>query len=240
MRFLYPAGQYFCSSDGNKHWTWFPDYQSRWNSAVPKLTNLLKQRKIMGFIIGDESVDKGLSTDHWETIIKTIRATFPRGEAIIYANDYICDDNANPAPPCISHIPAELDWISSAKYRDPPDKSSGFVDSVRHFYKDNIYSKLASHQKVAVVPMIGPAQDICNDKCFAQVELQDAKDFVAWAESDSRVALIAPYVWDGGTGEGLVDMDDADDLKQYWQKYGRATKHSAMKSAQWQLNRSIA
>jgi len=223
MRFFYPAGQFFCQFDGH-HWTWYSDYQSRWNAAVPKLTKLLKERKILGFVTGDEAVDKGLSTDHWETIINTIRSTFPRGKAILYTNDYICGGDVSPASKCINHIPPALDWISSATYRT--DQSSGFVDSIRDSYNDHIFPKLASHQKVGIIPQTEIARDICDDGCMAQLELQDAKEFMAWAKSDSRVALITPYLWNGGTGTGLQLMSHADDLKKYWQDYGRSTKHT--------------
>ena len=83
----------------------------------------------------------------------------------------------------------------------------------------------------AVIPQTEIARDICDDGCMAELELSDAKEFVAWAKSDSRVALIAPYLWNGGTGTGLIVMSDADDLKKYWADYGRSTKHKALESS---------
>ena len=62
---------------------------------------------------------------------------------------------------------------------------------------------------------------------MAQIELQDAKDTVAWARNDSRVALIAPYLWTTqGNDGGLKDMSGANDLKKYWEVFGRSTKHN--------------
>jgi hypothetical protein len=225
MRFLYPVGQFFCDSDGHKHWTWYDDYQTRWNNAVPKLKQLLMDRKILGFITGDESVDHGLSEDHLETMVNTIRATFPHGTAIIYLNDYICGRDGK-RDNCIQNIPSGIDWVSSATYRD--DSSGGFVQSIRDSYYEHIIPKLADHQKIGVVPMVGSAQDICDDECFAEVELQDAQDWVAWANSDDRVALIAPYLWKTfGDEIGMRDMGHADDLRDFWEDFGRGTKHEA-------------
>ena len=58
------------------------------------------------------------------------------------------------------------------------------------------------------------------------MELQDAKDAVAWAKSDSRVALVAPYSWrrDGKVEVGLDQLDDNGDLKSYWINFGQGTR----------------
>ena len=236
LRFLYQVGSFFCSFDGNKTWTFYPDYQTRWNRAVPKLRRLLQQQNILGFMIGDESVDKGLSTDHWETIIQTIRATFPRGTAIIWASDWVCSEanctsHGKPCH-CIEHIPPALDWISSAIYRT--NSSSGFIGSVRASYENHIFPKLQPHQKVAVIPQVVVNDGPCDDQCMARIELQDAKDSVAWARNDSRVALIAPYLWrsQGCDGQdcdmGLKEVSGkgTDELRQYWEDFGRSTKHA--------------
>merc|ERR1719310_1781764 len=65
-------------------------------------------------------------------------------------------------------------------------------------YEAVIYPKLQPHQKVAIIPQVGHPKDnfkICSDSCTASIELQDAKDAVAWAQSDSRIAMVAPYSW---------------------------------------------
>ena len=233
LRFLYQVGQFFYAGVARNP-VLYPDYQARFHRAVPKLRRLLQQQKILGFMLGDEAVDKGLSTDDWETIIQTVRAAFPRGTAIIYANDFVCHEpnctsHGKPCP-CIEHIPAALDWISSATYRT--NSSSGFIGSViRASYEDHIYPKLSPHHKVAVIPEAG-SSDFCDHECMARIELQDAKDTVAWAHNDSRVALIAPFLWsyhnkcDGhGCDQGMKEMSGADDLRKYYGALGRSTKH---------------
>lgn len=224
MRFLYPIGNFFCQFDG-KHWTWYDDYNTRWNNAVPKLKQLLMDRKILGFITGDESVDKGLSEDHLETMVNTIRATFPFGTAIIYLNDNICGHDGK-HDNCINKIPSGLDWVSSATYRS--GSSGGFVASIRASYYEHIIPKLADHQKVGVIPQAESAKDICNDECMAKLELEDAQEWMAWANSDSRVTFIAPYVWKTFDGKpGMKELDHGDDLRKYWEDFGRGTKHEA-------------
>merc|ERR1719506_1775119 len=206
MRFLYQIGSYFADGDRGT-WTWHSDYQSRWNAAIPKLTQLLKDRKILGFMLPDECVDKGLSIDHWETMIKTVRATFPRGSSIIYASDNVCGDDTNDPAKCIKHLPDELDWISSALYRDDQSTSSKeLIAKYKEKYNQQIYPKLKSHQRVGINPGVGRLdKSICSDKCQAEIELNDAKEFVAWVKSDQRVGVVMPYWW-GRVGEhGMKD-----------------------------------
>ena len=206
------------------------------------MKQLLQDEKILGFMIGDERVDKHMPIPDWETMIHTVRNSFPRGTAIIYANDFVCGDSTHrnqtlegrrrrkdpppPPPNCLSSIPPALDWISSDKYRQ--DTASGFIGKIKQMYQRAIYPKLQDHQKVAVIPGVGHPIDnfkICDDSCTAQIELQDAKDTVAWAQSDSRVALVAPYRWSAtGSETGLKQLSDADDLRNYWQNFGKGTK----------------
>ena len=223
----------------------YPDYQARWNAAVPQMRQYLSQQKILGFFACDECICHGAG-DQLNIMIKTVRATFPRGTAIIYANEcgstFDCSDHASidtaenttefgQAKAMKGSVPAELDWISIDRYRTNSDP--GHMPGLRkHCYEDIIYPLMHDHQKVAIIPQVGHPKDdykICDDECTAGVELQDAKDAVAWAQSDSRVALVAPYSWkrhDITQAEtGLDEMGSNTDLKAFWISYGQGTKH---------------
>merc|ERR1712151_532641 len=92
LRFLYPAFKFFCQEQAETGaCTLFSDFQSRWNAAVPRMQQLLASQKILGFSIGDERICGSkfkTSLSDWETMINTIRSSFPdRSKAIIHTNE---------------------------------------------------------------------------------------------------------------------------------------------------------
>lgn len=221
VRFLYPAFMFFCQEQAmTGACTLFSDYQSRWATAIPKLTNYLRHGKILGFNIGDERIcgtKQKSSVADWNTIISTIRASFPRGQAIIYTNE--CASSFEDGTP-IKTIPDGLDWISFDHYRS--NKDSGFIDDLRKRYEENLYPKLASHQMVSIIPEVtcdDKKWDDCDSKCCAKVELQDAKDAMDWQSKDSRIAFINPYRLDD-----LVNNKYGMELYDYWKNVGQGTK----------------
>ena len=176
----------------------------------------------------------------------TMRKDFPRGTAIIFGNecgstffkeDLIPKALCIPLPPIPEswaagvslllpvQVPDSIDWISVDKYHK--DDKDGFVDKLRGLYEQYIYPKLASHQKVGVSPRVGPCKedqdcpDPDDESKAAEVELDDAKEFVDWQKSDDRIAFMIPYRLDD-----FVRMKGgkADDLRDYWYDYGKGTK----------------
>ena len=77
LRFFYDVAKYFCVDTDNCDI--YPDYQDRWNNAVPKMTQLLKDQKILGFFLGDEVICNNKGTGPTNTMANTVRNTFPRG-----------------------------------------------------------------------------------------------------------------------------------------------------------------
>ena len=67
---------------------------------------------------------------------------------------------------------------------------------------------------------------MCSDKCTAEVELQDAKDFLDWAHKDSRIVAMAAYSWmrDGKVEKGLNQLGHNGDLMNFYMDLGRSTK----------------
>jgi len=84
---------------------------------------------------------------------------------------------------------------------------------------------MAPHQKAAISPRVGGCKDDrdCpdpdSDSKNAEVELKDSKEFVKWQQSDARIAMVTPYRLDE-----FVDQKKADDLRDFWYDYGKATK----------------
>jgi len=225
-RFLYPVGKFFCSGfQQNGLCTLLPNFQALWNAAVPQMHSLLQSQKILGFCLGDERVCGGKrgpdAYNNVVTMANAVRASFPQGTAIIYANE--CGSLYGSG----KKVPDAIDWISIDHYRK--NSKPGFIEELKKDYYDKVvFPMMASHQKVGIIPQAGhptESEKICDDKCTAAVELQDAKDAVSWAKSDSRVTMIAPYAWrrDGKIAVGLDQLGDNGDLKNYWINFGKGT-----------------
>jgi len=154
------------------------------------------------------------------TMIDTIRSTFPKGKAIIWINE--CGSTWPDHT-----MPANADWVSIDHYRASKDED--YIAKVKEKYNNGVFKLLQSGQKVVVVPGVGHPRDnkqICDDKCTAALELKDAKDMTAWAQADARIVGIMPYAWmrDGKVEQGLNQMSNNGDLKDYYQQLGRSTK----------------
>lgn len=240
LRFLYPAYLYFCQEQQmSGKCTLFPDYQERWNAAVPKMHDYLKSQKILGFNVGDERIcggDKhGTSIDDWNTIINTMRNTFPRGQAVIYTNechstfteDFLLGDGSVKKENRTSFrhrksgqtgegsiaVPAGLDWIGVDKYYTD-SKTHGFIDKViKPFYESSIFPKLQPYQKVAITPQVTDCKTLHGN------EIGDGNDAIAWAKSENRIAFILPYRFDD-----LQSHCDGGDLYNFWVNFGKSTK----------------
>jgi hypothetical protein len=234
MRFMYQATKIFCQEQQvSGQCTLFSDFQARWDAAVPKLAQYLKESKILGFFVGDEQICRTKSAvAGWTTIANTMRNSFPRNTAIIWGNECGSTFGDSDKKAVVDKVPDAFDWISIDHYRS--DKSGDFVNDLKDMYNKYIYPKLQSHQKVAVIPQVGHPKDnfkICDDKCTASIELQDAKDVLSWARGDSRVTMIAPYRWSAsGKETGLKQMTDADALKGFWFDFGKGTKSEKVMS----------
>ena len=220
LRFMQAVQHIFCE-EGNESGkcTIRSDYQAAWNAAVPRFSQLLAAQKILGFFAGDEVICKNNAAGPTNTIVNTIRNTFPRGKAIIWINE--CGGTFKQ-----HNVPENVDWVSADHYRKKKDAK--YLQDVKTLFKP-IFSKLHNHQSVVLIPGAGHPKDhykMCDDKCTAQVELQDAKDFVKWAKGDSRVVGIMPYSWsrDGKVEQGASQLSHNGDLVKFYADLGRSTK----------------
>jgi len=218
LRFFYDVTKFFCPDKSNCHL--YSDYQTRWNNAVPKMTQLLTDQKILGFFLGDEVICSNKGTGPSNTMANTVRNTFPRGKAIIFLND--CGSTFSKYD-----IPENVDWVSADNYRKSKDQD--YVGKVKGIYNDGIFKKLRSYQRAVVIPGVGHPRDhykICDDGCTANVELQDAKDFLSWAQGDHRIVAMAPYSWsrDGKIEQGLDQLGSNENLKNFYMNLGKSTK----------------
>jgi hypothetical protein len=230
LRFLYPVFVFFCEEEEMTNTcTLKDDYKDQWKAAVPMLTQLLKEGKIIGFTVGDERVcgdgHHGTPVKDLVKMIDHVRESFPdRSKAIIHYNE--CwktfgyeDDNCKHA--AMDDVPEGLDWINIDHYRKS-DTDDDFMDKLKKYHEECIYPKMHKHQKICITP--GTTSEVCpNEKTC----LKDAKYAVNWAESDDKVGCITVYRWD--------DMDDLDDgewsdLKDYWIDYASKSRPETQKT----------
>ena len=172
-------------------------------------------QKILGFNVGDERIcgnDKhGTSVGDWNTIINTMRNSFPRGQAIIYTNE--CASTFENTANFNLDIPDSLDWIGFDRYYSKSDTHGFIKNTLKPAYEKYLYPKLKDHHKVAITPQVTNCQKLGKN------ELDDAKDAVAWAQSDPRVTFILPYRLDD-----LEGHCKGSDLYNFWVNYGKGTK----------------
>lgn len=120
-------------------------WMSSWLAEVKPMVH---QKLVRGFFVGDELMDDGLSVDEMETICAKIKQSLGDLPHFIYTNEgYHIQYGWQTVPP-------SLDVISVDGYG--PGRNE--TDSMRAIYEKHLFPKLASHQRVALVPgMVGCA-----------------------------------------------------------------------------------
>jgi len=233
LRFLYPAFVHFCEEEEMTGMcTLKDDYEDQWNAAVPELTRLLGDGKMIGFTVGDERVcsngKHGTPVEDLVTMIDTIRASFPdRKKAIIHYNE--CGGTFGGDPnhggedcdgAAMEDVPEGIDWINIDHYRSD-DTDDDFMDNLKQYHEECIYPKMHSHQKICITP--GTTSEVCPDEETCK---KDAEYTVDWAESDDQVGCITAYRWDS-----MEDLDNWPDLKDFWIDYASQSRPDMVQNA---------
>ena len=192
-----------------------PDFKTVWEAALPELKSLITNKTIFGFALGDELVWGSVTPANLVEYANTVRASFPRGEAVIWYNEACFFSgprsgwhNGAHKPVPDYTIPEAIDWFSIDQYHmDGP--VPGWVQAhVEPWYQRNIYPNLTKYQSVMVVPgAFGSNVNhypngtfICDNACYDKMCAQDAGDFYEWARRDPRVVAISPWNWMGCAG----------------------------------------
>jgi len=173
--------------------------------------------------MGDEVVWRCLAPSNLTIAVNAIRASFPRGTAVIWYNEA--------TPPLVSDedscgnrglgyaVPAGLDWFSTDLYHEGGIEPGWVEATVRAFYDARVFPRLAPGQRVALVPgafgtlHFNPASPaaasassgattaaVCDLACQDSMCAYDAADFAAWAAADPRVVAVLPWDWGGCAG----------------------------------------
>ena len=144
-----------------------------------------------------------------EYAINAVRATFPRGQAILWYNEAsgpLTRQKDGCRTFCTDfRIPEALDWFSVDLYHMDGYEANWVRDHVRGFYEAHIFPNLSAQQQVMLVPgSFGSNVNhypngtyVCNKTCYDDMCARDAVDFFSWASTDERVAAVMPWNWGG-------------------------------------------
>lgn len=177
------------------------DYAAQWDAAVPTFKPLLDQGIVVGFFLGDELVHNCLSLDPINVIGQTIKSSFP--SAITWYNEAgsAVEKGTNKCGETVKYFwHGSVDWLSVDKYHHDGKVDNWVRDHIKSFYNEHMFPMMTlPTQKVLLVPasFSSKLNSKCDGSCYDELVTHDAKDYAAWAKTDSRIAAIIPWHWDG-------------------------------------------
>ena len=185
------------------------DYAARWAALAEAARAPLAAGWLLGFNLGDELVWNCLAPANLTVAAEAVRATFPRGTAILWyteATPPIASDVDSCGHTALGFsIPAALDWFSTDIYHMDGLVQGWVAAQVRSFFTEKIYPRLTPAQRVMLVPgSFGSDVNhypngtyICDRNCYDTFCAHDAADFYSWASGDPLVVAIMPWNWQG-------------------------------------------
>jgi len=181
----------------------FPDWQSRWQNLVQQTQPHIASGTLIGFNLGDELLLHCLQPRHIDAMAQAIRASFPN--TIIWYNEghKPIEEHLNACGTKVTFsISSALSWFSIDLYHHDGVVPNWVHDNVKAFYKKYIFPNLHPGQRIALVPgsFNSNLNPNCDTKCYDEMIGHDAVDFIDWALSDSRVAAVIPWNWNGCPG----------------------------------------
>ena len=223
------------------------DWKAAWQTLQIQLIPLIESRTVTGFMLGDELLSSGkITLSEFTTALQAIqilKIKYKQYKLITWENS----GSEAIITKFKGGIPKELDVISLDDYymwENNTDTPQSQVDGHRHFYQNQIYPLLKSHQSVFIVPgsfstrqysssPTSPKYPYGNhtycyngtiDGCDVYMAEQ-AQAYAEWAFEDLRVTGLAPWHWDsrhiGVTSPykevGVVDMPKT---KKAWKSIG--------------------
>ncbi len=168
-----------------------PNWPADWQSLVTWVEPLVKSGSVLGLFLGDELLEQGLNAAQIATAADAIRATFPRGSAVIYYNEGHRKIDAS------LKIPSSIDWFSVDFYHFDGPQADFVSSQVKPLYDRFIFPKLAPGQQVALVPgaFSSAKNPSCSAACYDRMNSMDVAHYDAWAQVDGRIVAILPWFW---------------------------------------------
>ena len=223
-----------------------PTWHADWTALAEVARPLLANGSIIGFNLGDELCWNCLRPDELETAANAIRASFPRGSAILWYNEATKPVSSRgqwladgcPRGGGTYRIPAALDWFSVDLYH-MDGLVKGWVEAnVKQFYEAYIFPNLTAAQRGFLVPgsFGSTLNKLCNKDCYDRMCAHDAVDFYHWAANDSRIVGLAPWNWGGCGGpcdapKDEIGTQDMPLARAAWRKIGLAIQAASASTA---------
>ena len=141
----------------------FPDWRERWAALAAELGPWVANGTVSGLFIGDELCWGGLPfTDLVDMATAIANTTWPApsngmgpqsqrtSRPIVHYNEakgaVVDDKDWQGNIVNFTHVPLGVDWVSFDFYNPPPG------ETVRQWYEASLYPKMATHQRVLLVP----------------------------------------------------------------------------------------
>ena len=186
-----------------------PTWKHMINTNISLFKQLLLNRTISGFFMGDELMWNGLPYSNLTHASNYLRRHFPT--SFIWENEAAyaircnttygrCFDKNNKTIHITDGIPPALSAISTDMYHMTP--YNNFVNTVKDFYKQWIYPKLHKGQKVFTIPGAfgSNVNSNCDYDCYDTMCAIDAVQYYNWALEDHLVIGMNPWNWFNCTG----------------------------------------
>jgi hypothetical protein len=172
------------------------DYQQSWKAFNDLITPYADAGNVIGFMMPDEALWRGISVSELEAASSAVKADFPNKS--IYWNEaapaLTTNQNLLGEPVNLTQVPSAIDWVSLDWYLDPA--------ATQNFYNQYLYPKMLPHQKAYLVP---EAYSSDNHPSLSKAQLEAvmvsrAQTYWSWATTDTRIAGINPWHWKDQTG----------------------------------------
>ena len=172
----------------------YPNWQAIWNTQVPVMNQLIANGTVAAIFLGDELYcggTRGNSLATWTAFANAVKASCPGAD--LWANE--CGTSLSQSG---FAIPPGLDAISVDQYHMDGYVKDWVKKEVKEkIYEQTIYPKLASHQRVFLVPgsFSSKLNKKCDADCYKDMIINDIEDYTSWALSDPKVWGVVPWTW---------------------------------------------
>jgi hypothetical protein len=204
-----------------------PDMHRMIEAKKPLWTELLRNRTIVGFFLGDEIMWNGFPYTSLVEYSNAIRKAFP--SAFLWQNEAPDVYEDLKKYNITDGVPPAIDAISIDKYHwEMSDREKFVLTTIRGYYDTYIKPQLHPGQKLFVVPGADGSHTNkkCNMTCYNYIVAQDSHWFLKWMQEDELVIGAMPWSWKS-CGAGCASVHDEVGCrmmqggKAAWEKNGK-------------------
>jgi hypothetical protein len=195
-----------------------PSYESLFQKQFLEMKPAITSGALKGIFLGDEHIYFGMDIAYVKVIADLIRTNWP--DAVIYMNEApdvaMCNyDKQNRTVFSKNQcLPQNVDWFGWDFYQSDSTSWNGFQEAA----KGMIYPRMARTDQRLVATSLGYSDGDLTISEAAKLDsfcARNARHFLKWGLSDSRLVGLFPFHWNGGTrnpngsitgGAGIIDL----------------------------------